>query len=398
MSLLTTLRHALLGRPQKEITRLPGPESSAMRIDELPPFNLHIADLMRFDPQVRIGLGARNGLLMAAEIEVAGADSRTVGWVQHQWNSLWHGSAHQMLRAKLYGFMPFEVAYRLASSGPFAGLIEVERLIDHHPRDCRLLMAGDDIVGFTDESKSSPLSPRGRGAGGEGEPVQKFLNLLAPRALVTTFDSECSNPYGCALLARAYPAWHEKWMPGGAKRTLRLRMIKDAYVGDILWYPADRQVEKSDGTTQSWRDAAREIVESRHSGGALTLPLLYDSAGNKLVDYTPPQGTPGHTQIFNWKRDLDLELWKALEIPPEIIQASSSGSGFSGRWIPFAVALSAVHAELAELIRCVDRDILRPIAQLNFGRAPEYTIRPKSLVETYAAKFGTGGAAPTVRE
>ena len=85
-------------------------------------------------------------------------------------------------------------------------------------------------------------------------------------------------------------------------------------------------------------------------------------------------------------------------MPPEIIQASASGSGFSGRWIPFAVALSRRAQELAELIRCVDRDILRPIAQLNFGRAPQYAIRPRSLVETYAAKFGTGGAAPTVRE
>jgi hypothetical protein len=412
MNLFKTLRHALLGRPQKEITRLPGPEHFAMRIDELPPFNLHIADLMRFDPQVRIGLGARNGLLMAAEIEVAGADSRVVRWVQHQWNSLWHGSAHQMLRAKLYGFMPFEVAYRQASSGEFAGLLEVERLIDHAPRDTRLLMSGDQIVGFTDESKSATMrAPRE----GEGDPQNDVFaslshsptrplspsersDFLAPRSLVVTFDSECANPYGCALLARAYPAWYEKWMPGGAKRTLRLRMIKDAYIGDIFWYPADRQVEYPDGTSKSWRDIARDLAESRHSGGALTLPMLRDSLGNKLVDYTPPQGVSGYTQIFTWKRDLDLEIWKALEIPPEIIQASSSGSGFSGRWIPFAVALSAVHAELAELIRCVDRDLLRPLAQLNFGRPPDYTIRPKSLVETYAQKFGTGGAAPTVRE
>jgi hypothetical protein len=128
--------------------------------------------------------------------------------------------------------------------------------------------------------------------------------------------------------------------------------------------------------------------------------------GNKLVDYTPPQGVPGYTQIFRWKADLDLEIWKALEVPPEIIQAQTSGSGFSGRWIPFAVALSAVHQELAELIRCIDRDILRPIAQLNFGRSVQYEIRPKSLVETYAAMFGqreqfrTPGArqTPTVAE
>ena len=116
-------------------------------------------------------------------------------------------------------------------------------------------------------------------------------------------------------------------------------------------------------------DLAKEIVETRHSGGAVVLPLIRDSMGNKLLDYTPPQGVAGYTQIFKWKQDLDLEIWKALEVPPEVIQAQTSGSGFSGRWIPFAVALSAVHQELAELIRCIDRDILRPIAQLNFGRA-----------------------------
>lgn len=148
-------------------------------------------------------------------------------------------------------------------------------------------------------------------------------------------------------------------------------------------------MQRPDGTEVSWRDLARELIEARHSGGALTLPLLYDSGGRKLVDYTPPQGVAGSTQIFNWKRDLDLEIWKALEVPPEIIQASTTGSGYSGRWIPFAIALSAVHMELAELIRCVDRDVLRPMAHLNFGRVPQYEIHPRSLVETYAKKFGT---------
>ncbi len=119
------------------------------------------------------------------------------------------------------------------------------------------------------------------------------------------------------------------------------------------------------------------------------MPLVRDAMGNKLIDYTPPQGIPGYTQIFRWKADLDLEIWKALEIPPEIIQAQTSGSGFSGRWIPFAIALSAVHQELAELLRCIDRDILRPLVQLNFGLNAKYDIHPRSLVETYSAMFGS---------
>jgi hypothetical protein len=399
MNLLTKLRHALFNRPQPKVTRLDAPEHSGMRIDELPPFSLQTADLMRYDPQVRIGLGARNGLLMAAEVEVSG-EARVREWVQHQWDALWHTAAHQLLRAKLYGFLPFEVVYRRAANGPLAGLIEVERLIDYHPRDTRLLMSGDKIVGFTYEreayapgvavglaaSHSDAASNSGVAFGNPSHPDQ--INLFAPQALVCTFDAECGNPYGCALLARAYPAWYEKWMAGGAKRTLRLRMIKDAYIGDIFWYPTDRRFELADGKEISYRDLAQQIIEARHSGGSLVLPLIYDHDGNKLLDYTPPQGVAGYTQIFRWKQDLDLEIWKSLEVPPEIIQAQRSGSGFSGRWIPFAVALSAVHQELAELIRCIDRDILRPIAQLNFGRRVQYEIHPRSLVETYAGMFG----------
>ena len=391
--LLNKLRHALLGRAEPKVTRLSGSsDGGGMRIDELPPFSLHTADLMRYDPQVRIGLGARNGLLMAAKVEVKGDDPRVTRWVQHQWDTLWHQSAHQLLRAKLYGFLPFEVVYRQAASGKFRGLLEVERLIDYPLRDTRLLVRGDKIVGFTFEGEwdvgapySAERQKETKERAGEAE---REKALFAPRALVCTFDAQCTNPYGCALLARAYPAWFEKWMPGGAKRTLRLRMIKDAYIGDIFWYPTDRRFELPDGSDISYRDLAREIVESRHTGGALTLPLVYDSSGRKLVDYTPPQGVSGYTQIFRWKTDLDLEIWKALEVPPEVIQAANSGSGYSGRWIPFAVALSAVHLELAELIRCVDRDILRPVAELNFGREAQYEIHPHSLVETYAAMFG----------
>lgn len=190
------------------------------RIDDLPPFTLHAADLMRYDPQVRIALGARNGLLMSAEVEVTGPQTAMNRWVQEQWNRLWAGYAHQLLKAKLYGFMPFEVVYRQSQSGEFRGLVEVSALKDRHPRDCRLLMQGDEPVGYVIRDRNNQ---------------EQETEVLAPHALSATFDAENNNPYGCALLARAYPAWYEKWMDGGAKRTIRLRMIKDAYLGEISW-------------------------------------------------------------------------------------------------------------------------------------------------------------------
>ena len=47
------------------------------------------------------------------------------------------------------------------------------------------------------------------------------------------------------------------------------------------------------------------------------------------------------------------------------------------------ICISAVQVELNELVAAVDRDILRPVAQLNFGRPPMYEVRPRSLLETF---------------
>lgn len=164
---------------------------------------------------------------------------------------------------------------------------------------------------------------------------------------------------------------------------------------DIVWFPPDRTLELDNGDVVSWRDIAREIAELRQSGGALTLPLMYDRDGRRLVDYTPPQDVGGATQIFKWKHDLDLEIWKALEVPPEIIEASAPGSGYAGRSIPFMVALAAVQAELSELVRCVDRDLLRPLAHLNFGRIPRYEISPRPLIETFGRRLRSRSSSST---
>jgi hypothetical protein len=371
MTLLSRLRNFFTVNDERTAGAKAAPPVTT-RVDDLPPFTLQTADLMRYDPQVRIALGARNGLLMSAEVDVTGPQTAMNRWVHEQWQRIWAGYAQQLLKAKLYGFMPFEVVYRQSQSGEFRGLIEVAELKDRHPRDCRLLMQGDVPVGYVM-----------RDARGE---ESREIEMFAPHALNATFDAECTNPYGCALLARAYPAWYEKWMEGGAKRTIRLRMMKDAYLGDIFWYPPDRKVQIGPDEEVTWAEIARQVTAARHAGSSLTLPLLYDQDGRKLVDYTPPQGVTGYTAIFHWKKDLDLEIWKALEVPPEIIQASTSGSGYAGRWIPFLVALSAVQTELAELIRCVDRDILRPIAQINFGEQPQYQLQARPLQEAYGPR------------
>ena len=181
MSFLSRMKTALLGKraPQQAPTPLTKAEPLPMQIDDLPPFSLQMADRMRFDPQVRIGLGARNGLLMAGEIEVLG-DSEAMGrWVQQQWDRIWSQAAHQLVRAKHYGYLPFEVEYRQTLGGEFAGMVEFASLCDRPPKNIRLLLRENTIVGFRLKDSQG-----------------KEQTLLAPQALVCTFDADCGNPYG----------------------------------------------------------------------------------------------------------------------------------------------------------------------------------------------------------
>ncbi len=215
MSWFQKLRNALLRPRLAETTTAAKPQG--LPIDDFPPFTLEAAELMQYDPQVRIGLGARNGLLLAAEMQIEADQPRVADFVRRTWDRIWRKASHHLLRAKLFGFLPLEATFRQVRSGERAGLIELDELRDHRPQQTRLLIQGDRTIGFVVR---------------EGETERQ---LFAPQAVVCTFDATCDMHYGCALLARAYPAWFEKWCEGGAKRTLRLRMVKDAYIGEVTW-------------------------------------------------------------------------------------------------------------------------------------------------------------------
>src|SRR5678809_1269953 len=100
MSFLATLRDKLLGRPSDNEPRRRTVAPPKHTSGELPAFSLETADLMRFDPQIRIGLGARNGLLMPARAEVVSSHAEIATFVQTTWEQIWRATAHVLLRAK----------------------------------------------------------------------------------------------------------------------------------------------------------------------------------------------------------------------------------------------------------------------------------------------------------
>lgn len=341
-------------------------------VQNLPLWRLFTGRMMlTSDPIVSFSMNIRNAALMALEVEVEAKKPEVAEWVKKQWNKLWDYYRIPMVSAKEFGFSPLQIGWKKDEQG----ILNINGLKDFAPEDCRGKERSGNLIGMSVK----------------GQP------LYFPHALWLTFGAKYGNAYGNPILRRQYPAWYEKWMERGAKRLQQLRMIKDAYIGDIFWYPPDMLLEIPDGAGGTkalpWKDVLREIAEARTSGGALTLPRKFDDNGKELTGYQPPTAISGSTEIFNWVEYCDENILKGGDIPYEVVQASDTGSGFSGRSIPFLVLLSVCNGEATEVVQQTDERGLRPVASLNFSGDPEYTIKPKSLVESFSADISGSSLA-----
>lgn len=346
--------------------------------DDLPLFRLHHAMQMMRDPTVKIGMGIRDAFLSAADVEFETKNPQLGEWLRKQWVRIWDNNWVKITQAKQWGYQGLEIVWE---TDPVTRLLRVERVKDFAPFDTRPLVFGGEVVGLSVNRH------------GHGESRPKLLN---PQALWLTFDARWQRKYGTSILHWAYGPWWEKWMRHGSKKILQQRMIKDAYMGLVGWAPRDELITLESGRQISARDMMREVLENLLTGASVTLPFSTDNDGNKEYDITrlPDAGDP--SGIFQWGDGLNKEIWFALGIAPEVIEAASTGSGFSGRSVPLIATLQMVAAEFLQYMGEIDRQVLRPAAHLNFGAGADYEIKPVDLVETFTAKMGgsqMGGSA-----
>ena len=307
-------------------------------IEDLPIFHYWHARAMLFDPVVRFGLNVRNSAISCAQIEVEGDSPAVCEFVKKQWDILWGKYSSKLAHTKRYGYGGYEVLYRQDN-----GLLCIDGLQEFSPIDVRPLLVRGQVCG---------LSVKTAGFGKR--------NLIAPRGLLCTFDSEFNDPYGRSILRRSYSPWWEKWMDGGAVKTSRLRMIKDAFIGDTFTYPMNQKVVLPDGTEVPWRDIIREMGENRLAGGIMALPAIYDANGRELVKYTPARDSGNPEGIWKWVDGLDINIWRGMDVFEEVIRASETGSGYSGRSVPLMMFLGSCNDEVKELVEAVDQQVLRP--------------------------------------
>lgn len=318
-------------------------------------------EAMKRDPQIAFGLRILYAPLPQVKWKVKAKDKAVAQYVDRIVRKVWTNHLPDLLDCLCYGHSGGEVIWKHDEQ---TDLIEFDRIDPVMSPDLRPLQCGRDLAGVAVQGLPE-------GDGGPGW-------IQAPRALWVVNEQIPGSLYGRSRLRSAWFPWQEKTGRHGALDVRRLWFVKNVFRGGIIRHPAGT-IETAPGVWQSCQDYARELVEKMEAGGVLTLPNLTDENGNQLWTYEEPKVNGDLTGVRDYTGDLDLETLTALGIPPEVVQAADTGSGWSGRSVPFLVWLSSEDLIVASVIRAVVEQIARPGVCVNFGEQ-WFEVEPESLV------------------
>lgn len=367
-------------------------EYAARAIDDKPWFNYRDIDRMKRDPQIQFCLRILRAPIHQAQWTVEAPNHRIGKLIDDTIHTFWDGYLRQILDTQFtWGYVPGEMTYR-SSNGQ--GILD--RFTPIHPMDSRPL----EVPAFGGGKVFCGIRVKGMTTDLTGHSLPNQINITTPHAFWHAGEAEYGSYYARPRLADAFSPWSEKSAKGGAVESRRLWFKKCAYGGGILRHPSgSTEYVLADGSTVviENKQLAREILERFETGGILTLPNTVDpTTGNYLWEYIPPASNGEATGILEYPKVLDEEIFKSFGIPPEIITAAETGSGYAGRVVPSMFFLASEDEVVSALLKTIEVQACRPLVAINYGEkyTRQFKIKGKPLAEILDSKAQKTESSP----
>lgn len=282
------------------------------------------------------------------------------------------------------------------------GMLVWSHLKDFHPHDASILTLGYQPVGVRVKNVR------------EKPPVDLWFasGNIPAKACWYPHRPRFNQFYGRSQLIGAWLPWRMLGWRDGMDQVINAAVYRAGYRGPIVRHPREDMQTAQSGTPatrldgaghprRSARDVARQLVEWAKAGAGFTLSSeQYPAAqggGNKW-DIEWPDHVMDVRPLVETARWAEDRILLGIGVPPELVKAGGTGSGYSGRSIPREAFLDGQQKVADAMLQIFVEQVVRPLVLWNFGDVP-FEVSCKSLLKTQSDdKQGVdqaGGAGPS---
>ena len=297
---------------------------------------------------------------------IAGSSPEVEDFALAELTEWWSNGREKAQRAYEYGRGGAEIVYKAEG-----GYLKYGGTRDFFPLDCTVLTRKKEYAGIRVRAQE-------RGSTDLWGP-----SWCPAKGFWFAHNTRYSRYYG---LPQVYPAWRPwRRLAGrdGGEETIDGAVYRFAYCGPIGRYPMEDIPTKPTGFAGysanqqpiTNRDKMREFVENAKAGVSIAMSSRRDESGNYVWDLDWPEHTIEVDGLLRYADSLEKQISLGIGIAPELLEASETGSGYSGRAIPLEVFYIRQQAIAENLVRAWLAQIGMPLIKWNFG--PEAWVKIK---------------------
>lgn len=247
-----------------------------------------------------------------------------------------------------------------------------------------------------------PVGIRIKNVKGQPRPVDLHVasNDCPAKGMWYAHQPRYNSFYGQSQLYAAWRPWRRLASKDGLEMVIDGAIYRLGYQGPLVRYP-NEDLQGSGGVPNTTlnaegnplrysRDIARQIAEQSKAGASIGLPSTRDDKGNLKWEIVWPTSTlQGIDGLLNAAKALRDQITAGIGVPPELLQAADSGSGYSGRRIPLESFLANQQQIADAFLKLFVEQVLKPLVLLNFGDV-KFNIQVKSLIKTRTKQAQAG--------
>lgn len=304
----------------------------------------------------------------------------------------WQRGVPVQQEAYIYGWAPGEHIYKDNS-----GMLVWSHLKGFHPNDGFVLTLNHQPIGLRIKSIRDDLIKQVNNERPNKGTIDLWFacNNIPAKAAWYPHRPRFNQFYGRSQLLGAWRPWRRLGWRDAVEQVIDAAIYRAGYKGPVVRHPPEDMqtartgipatvADSSGGMRRSAQDVARQLVEWAKAGAGFTLSSAqYPQAqgGGPKWDIEWPDHVMDVKPLIEAAKYLEDQIMLGIGVPPELVKAGGTGSGYSGRSIPREAFLDQQQRIADAMLQGFVEQVVKPLVLMNFGDIP-FSVQCKPLLKS----------------